>query len=270
MKVYKIADGMYGGISYYWRGAVTNNYIIFADKCWRIIRINGDGTIRLIYDGSVCHANGANSDSIALRAAYNSSSGAPAYVGYTYDRYQQRTLEGTPSNLKTQTDAWYESSIGYNENYEKYVADGYFCNDREARGNWSPELYKTLYYTASNRFSMYNPTLSCPVGDKYTLKVGAITADEVYMAGSNPSSGGYTNKTYFLYNGQSYWTMTPYAWYYEDSALNSAQVYTVDTLGMFSKSSVAWNNCGIRPVINLRADTQFSGVGLENDPFIVI
>ena len=40
--VYKVSDGMYGGYSYYWRGAVTNNYVKFGGFCWRIVRINGE------------------------------------------------------------------------------------------------------------------------------------------------------------------------------------------------------------------------------------
>ena len=49
------------GTSYYYRGNVTNNYVKFADKYWRIIRINGDGTVRVIYDGTSAHANGESS-----------------------------------------------------------------------------------------------------------------------------------------------------------------------------------------------------------------
>ena len=65
--VYKERDGMYGGNSYYQRGAATTNYVKFAGKCWRIIRINGDKTMRLIYDGATCHANGTSTtDSIAV------------------------------------------------------------------------------------------------------------------------------------------------------------------------------------------------------------
>ena len=65
--VYKVSDPVYGGYSYYWRGAVTNNYVKFAGKCWRIVRINGDKSIRLIYDGTTCHANGTSTaDSIAV------------------------------------------------------------------------------------------------------------------------------------------------------------------------------------------------------------
>ena len=50
------------GDSYYYRGNVTNNYVKFADKYWRIIRINGDGTVRVIYDGTSAHANGESSE----------------------------------------------------------------------------------------------------------------------------------------------------------------------------------------------------------------
>ena len=49
------------GTSYYYRGNVTNNYVKFADKYWRIVRINGDGTVRVIYDGTSAHANGEKS-----------------------------------------------------------------------------------------------------------------------------------------------------------------------------------------------------------------
>ena len=35
-------------------------YLKFANKWWRIIRINGDGTIRIIYDGTAYHANGTS------------------------------------------------------------------------------------------------------------------------------------------------------------------------------------------------------------------
>lgn len=46
------------GISYYYRGNVVNNYVYFGNFYWRIVRINGDRTIRLIYDGTVAHQNG--------------------------------------------------------------------------------------------------------------------------------------------------------------------------------------------------------------------
>ena len=60
------------GTSYYYRGNVTNNYVKFADKYWRIVRINGDGTVRVIYDGTSAHANGeASADRQIGTSAFN-------------------------------------------------------------------------------------------------------------------------------------------------------------------------------------------------------
>src|SRR5699024_8456735 len=40
------------GTSYYYRGNVKNNYVSFAGFTWRIIRENGDGSVRMIYSGT--------------------------------------------------------------------------------------------------------------------------------------------------------------------------------------------------------------------------
>ena len=73
------------GDSYYYRGNVTNNYVKFAGFYWRIVRINGDGTVRVIYDGTSAHANGeSSSDRQIGTSAFNSSYNDNAYVGYMY------------------------------------------------------------------------------------------------------------------------------------------------------------------------------------------
>ena len=60
-----------GATTYYFRGAVENNYVSFAGFIWRIIRINEDESIRLI-----------KQDSIGT-SAFNVS-GDNAYIGYMY------------------------------------------------------------------------------------------------------------------------------------------------------------------------------------------
>ena len=102
--IFKAEDN--DGVSYYWRGAATTNYLKFGGYCWRIIRINGDGTIRLIYDGTTCHNNGeVTTDSIAVaNIAYNAAFGKSEYVGWTYTEGLQRpnsTIEGTNAPIKT-------------------------------------------------------------------------------------------------------------------------------------------------------------------------
>ncbi len=263
--VYKVSDGMYGGYSYYWRGAVTNNYVKFANKCWRIIRINGDGSMRLIYDGTTCHANGTSTtESLAVtNQKYNASYDRSEYVGYTYTTGSQRTTSGTASNLKTQNETWYNSNLA---SYASKIADGKYCNDRNtgAGYSWSSQPSSTFYYAGYDRSgaksaSSVSPTLSCPSGDVYTLKVGAITMDEVVMAGGK---WGTANSSYYLYNGNYYWTMSPYS----TSSNPYASVFIVYSDGNLASA----NANGVRPVINLKADTTFSdGNGTLDNPYVV-
>ena len=73
------------GDSYYYRGNVTNNYVKFADKYWRIVRINGDGTVRVIYDGTSAHATvDGSADRIIGKSAFNKDAYDNADVGYMY------------------------------------------------------------------------------------------------------------------------------------------------------------------------------------------
>ena len=273
--VYSVSDLVYGGTSYYWRGAVTNNYVKFAGKCWRIIRINGDGSMRLIYDGATCHANGTSTaESIAVAStAYNTGYNQSNYVGWTYTGTSQRTLSGTASNAKTKLESWYNSNIGNNTTYASKIADGKYCNDRNVTAapsswgsgyltTWSASGTKFAYAGAKRLYEDYAPTLACNSGDVYTLKVGLITADEVEFAGGKNEN----NTSYYLYNGQNYWTMSPYSW----NSNGNASVFVVNLSGYLDWNSV--NDIrGLRPVINLKSDALFTsgGTGTQSNPYVV-
>ena len=66
------------GTSYYFRGAVKNNYVEFANKCWRIVRVGGDGSVKLILHndnptGAANPCDAANNSASAAFAHYNGS-----------------------------------------------------------------------------------------------------------------------------------------------------------------------------------------------------
>ena len=48
-KTLSVAEDDYGD-SYYYRGNVVDNYVSFAGMCWRVVRIAGDGTVKLILE----------------------------------------------------------------------------------------------------------------------------------------------------------------------------------------------------------------------------
>ena len=262
------------GTTYYYRGAVTNNYLKFANKWWRIIRINGDGTIRIIYDGTEYHANGTQTDdSIAvIRTAFNSSYNDNAYIGFMYGKADQTTYNATHTNTNKSTilqalETWYTSHL---LSYASYIdMNAGFCGDRSLSSGTGVGTTET-YYGAHLRVGNRAPSLACNENDLYTIKgasggskamtypIGLITADEVLFAG-----GTETNDNYYLYNGQNYWTMTPAC----DNG-SYAYVYGVRITGNLPRWGVS-NTNGVRPVINLRADVTITGSGTENDPYVV-
>ena len=116
------------GTSYYFRGAVTNNYVKFAGFYWRIVRVNGDGSIRLIYDGTSAHANGESSEDRQIgTSTFNDRNSDNAYIGYMYGQIGASTYEETHANInsstiKTVVDNWYKVNIvdkDYSHNVEE-------------------------------------------------------------------------------------------------------------------------------------------------------
>ena len=296
--IYKAEDDW--GESYYFRGAVENNYVKFAGYYWRIIRINGDGSIRLIYNGESTVTTG---DSTQISTStYNSSYNDNAYVGYMYgstraSSYAATHANNNPSTIKGVLDNWYTENLANkdnpNKNYEKYISkEAGFCNDRRIAGAnetfWNGDTKRgygtnTTAYAPFSRFlttsgswaSTQNPTLKCsqlssdmftPTGSskgnkKLSNPVGLITADEVVFAGGK---GGTNNQSYYLYTGQNYWTMSPYG--FNDGY---ARVFCVASNG-FLGYSVVYYTWGVRPVINIDSDvTISSGDGTSSNPFII-
>ena len=90
------------GITYYYEGDTNevNNWVYFAGFYWRIIRINGDGSIRMIYQGTSANETGTGTQ--IGESAFNSSYNNNMYVGYMYTS-GQRQGHDNPSTLSPDT-----------------------------------------------------------------------------------------------------------------------------------------------------------------------
>ena len=280
------------GTSYYFRGAVENNYVSFANYYWRIIRINGDGSIRMIYAGTSPHENGYNDSSTydmrIGRSAYNSSYNDNAYVGYMYGTAGSTTYDATHSNtndstIKSYIDNWYQNNLN---SYSQYIADTIYCNDRSVTPVDSMALTgtgigteDTAYSNLKRNYIDHTPSLKCTnINDRFTVSndigntaltypVGLITTDEVAMAGGLTydynTSSYIENMDYYLYTGDWYWTMTPNVFEY-----GSAFVDIVGNGGFLDYAS-AGHTAGARPVVSLNSDAISRGSGTMTDPFVV-
>ena len=296
--IYTATDDL--GTSYYFRGAVENNYVKFANFYWRIIRINGDGSVRMIYAGTRAYANGdgnSNTDTLINVGVYNSKNDDNAYVGYMYGTAGSSNYDATHSNvnssdIKNVVDSWYKSKL---INYGNYIADVIYCNDRSVANDDSTNILfstivgienaatgigedATAYAGLKRNFVSYTPSLLCQnKNDKFTVSeelgngkltypIGLITADELTLAGANFSMNGYYQKNtdFYLYNNNNYWTMSP-------SLFNTACVSAMNADGRGVANMVDDNvfNFGFRPVISLKPTAINGGKGTMSDPFTV-
>ena len=254
-----------GGTSYYYTGE-PNNWVQFAGFYWRIIRINGDGSIRMIYSGS--DATGPATSGIDTQigtSAFNNSDNNKTHVGLVYDESKQHgygtnsTILGTNDSVDMTTlNGWYNT---YMKSYENYIDTGAgFCSDRNlASGdNWNDSDF---YYAPFERRTGTG-TLQCNSEDvlskdngKLANPIGLITSDEYILSGKRSS---------YLNTGAYYWTMSP-SRFHGSSALVLFIYY-----GDNPDTNWASRTYGVRPVINLRADVQLTGSGMVSDPFKVV
>ncbi len=260
--IYETLD--WKGTSYYFAGNPTDNWVYFGGFYWRIVRVNGDGSVRLIYNGidTVNTGTGTminNGEEIAFNSSYNRSE----YVGLKYTIGQQHG-QTTDSTILNALQSWYVSSNL--DDYVQYIDTNIgFCSDRNTRNNgvWS-STGVTVYYAAFGRLgNNKSPSLACSSNDIIFEPVGLITADEVAFAGG---ASGNQNQKYFLYNMQAYWAMSP-----SDitSSYNHADVFLVDSNGNLVWGSVNAPR-GVRPVINLKSDVRIEGSGTASDPYTVV
>ena len=274
--------------TYYYRGSVENNYVKFAGFYWRIIRINSNGSIRMIYDGTSAHQNG---DSSADRqygiSQFNPDYNNNMYVGYMYTEGEAHGT-GTSSTIKTNADKFYTDKLSsYASKLDTNVG---FCGDRSNLNNQSGVGTGTVttYNKGYLRVVESAPTLTCEnASDYYTVAsassgnkklscpIGLVTADEMMLAGH---AGGVFDGTYnhmktnngsYLVTGNDFWAMTPAGGYNPFGlTLWDAKVFSVFGSGTFDDYVVS-GVFGLRPVINIRSDVTITGSGTMTDPYVV-
>ena len=276
------------GDSYYYRGNVTNNYVKFADKYWRIVRINGDGTVRVIYDGTSAHVNGeASEDRQIGTSAFNSSYNDNVYVGYMYGQTGASTYAAAHANtndstIKAYMDNWYKTNM-FGTTNEQYLADNVFCNDRSISTYTTSSNTKLGYGTNSTYYRwVYSPwngtnygnmtmMLTCPQkNDAFTVSdstngngaltypVGLLSTDEIVLAGGWNAS----NIGYYLCSGQYWWASSPF-----NFGGYSAYVRRVNSDGSASNAYLVDGYYGVRPVFNLKAEVLKYGNGTASNPY---
>ena len=249
-------------VTYYFRGEVENNYVTFAGFTWRIVRINEDGSIRLI-----------KQDSIG-KSKFNEDDTDNAYVGYMYGTVGASTYEETHANINSSTiktfiDTWYQNNL---MSYSSYLADSGFCGDRSIVDGLG-------YGTNATRYGGYDravasaPQFKCPQeSDLYTTKtsnkgnkaldypIGLLTSDEAVYAGV---VYGVKNSSIYLRNNLNFRLGTPFFGNSNsstDSFRSDGRTYIARVQGLMDTI----------PVINLKSTIEITtGDGTKTNPYTI-
>ena len=187
------------GTSYYFRGAVTNNFVEYANMCWRIVRVTGDGSIKLVlynYNGltstnntpsssTPCNVTGdtyayARFEGDTYKSEFNSSYNDNAYVGFMYgavsaSSYAAAHANTNASTILTNLNKWYTNVLSKQANFkDSQLADTIWCNDKSV--------------VTDTAFNPGNNTLGTNYG--YETNVNYYSATKRLVQASSWSKGG--------------------------------------------------------------------------------
>lgn len=240
---------------YFFRGNIENNYVQFADKIWRILRINSDGSLRLILD------------SVISISSYKSKNVPSKYNIDTAIEH----IKWKDSLVYKSLHEWYNANLSSYDDYvvtTKYVFDTSY--EKMTSSATSDEVYYFgPYLRVGIDGNKYQPTFSYTDDSLIEDKIGLITADEALYAGAYWNA---KNTKFFLYNSNittGFWTMSPSFW---DNAVHyKVGMLVLDADGHINdwpnKGDTLTGKLGIRPVISIRGDLEMAGNGTKENPY---
>ena len=235
------------------------------DMYWRIIRVDKDNKIRMIYAGSKAPSENAK---VAITGAntnmgftaYNNDYNHAEYVGFQYTTGSQRGTT-TNSTIKTYLDNWYTKYFNENIGTSRFVKTT-FCNDRNTSSTWA-STGSDFNYAAYDRLraDTPTPTFECNNADMVTNNFGLITADEIVLAGGKYNTD---NSAFYLNNNMAYWAGSPRGF----SAGLSIVFELYPFIGLHYVY-VYFRFGAARGVVSLSSESKLLGSGTYNDVYTV-
>lgn len=251
------------GISYYFRGNVKNNYININNMCWRIVRIEGDGSIKIIL-----------ADATAICSETTLTKVDSGYIGtgkYILNDFITTESLTDLTSVNYKLNEWYNNNL---TNISSKLKNNTTCitditTKYDGLGNVLNDIPTEFYYDNYKKLLIDNYTsLTCRANSTKTnsQKVTLLTVNEVALAGG---INNISNSTYYLNNNattNTWWTLSP-------SNKNGANnyIFDVNNLGAINFNSIELTTeNSIRPVISLVSGTLInSGDGSINSPYTI-
>ena len=251
---------------HYFRGAVTNNNVKFANFCWKIVRTTETGGVKLIYNGLPDENGKCNNTKAILdtQSSFNINPNEGNKTGYMYNNNN--------SPLKLTIDTWYKNNM---LSYTKYLEDTVWCNDQSEAYEFANIYYYGFYerYIENENGEPTNkPSLVCSQpsnrytvntnngNGKLTYPTATLTGDEAWIAGTNEYS--------YLSSNYDWWTLSPAYTDTDDEYNNIVHTFAYGE-NIFHTNITDVK--GIRPAISLAVGTIISsGDGTASSPYEIL
>ena len=162
---------------YYYRGNVDNNNVIFANKCWKIVRTTETGGTKMIYNGAAttivdgekqCNQTTGTGTQLSVGTkVFNSRYKSPAYVGYSLPESSKRYSYSTQSLNST---TYYGSSV--DQATKRLVDPVLELNDTHhySYNSTDPDATGISGDTGNVRYYYYKSSASGTSGTGYFIK----------------------------------------------------------------------------------------------------
>ena len=150
---------------YYYKGNVSNNNVLFANFCWKIVRTTETGGIKIIYNGVPSNGSCNNTGTATQigTSAFNTNENSLAYVGYMYGTvYEQKELD--MSNI---TNTYY-----YSNDVEYSNGTYYMSNDQISSDSFSDISTAGTNEIANHRYTCFSEEDNCNTIYYITSEVG--------------------------------------------------------------------------------------------------
>lgn len=229
------------GKSYFFRGNVTNNYFKMGDLIFRIVRINGDNTVRVVLD-----------DVLITKYPFNTNSVESGQNVSTLALLSK-------ASVMTQLNDWYNKNI---KKYSSYLVKGSYCSDTSFQFINNNIKYSDTY---ERIFNDEAPDLFCN-GTVIKSNVGLLNVDEVVLAGAASTT---PNTKYYLYNKKiegNYLTLSSYSL----NSQNGLTMINVMSNGALGEGILVNQPSYLRPVVNIGTNAKIKGKGTIDNPYIIV
>ena len=284
-KILSTAEDDYG-ISYYYRGNPIDNYVNFAGMCWRIVKIQGDGSIKLILASEkTCSTTNLTDESGYATDGAAGTQGTILTANYGYKMIDSHPINDyinsaadTTRNARTKLNEWLERKIT-SESDKSLLKNETWCIGDQTNGYSGGKVIGKVddlinsetefYFTAENKYNVTKtPSYKCETtgvdGEIDINKIGMLTFDEVIYAGG----GNKANSNFYLNNNA-----TTNEWYTLSLAhFSGYRVYSffVNFDSYILDCHVDDDYSALRPSITLIANTKISsGNGTISNPYII-